>query len=126
MKKLVLIYNADSGYISAAVDALHKMLSPQTYLCNLCAVTHGPFGMKAAWRRFIDSLGVEVVFLHRDQYLASGGRADIHLPAILINDEDGQSTVLLDAKAINSAVTISDLERLIKDALKAQITSAGS
>jgi hypothetical protein len=54
--KLLFVYNADSGLAAALFDSAHKLLSPQTYACNLCALTHGlargrPSHRTIRWRR---------------------------------------------------------------------------
>ncbi len=65
---LIFVYNADSGLISAFADGISKIISPQTYQCRLCSLTFGTALMKTPWREFIDSLGVPVEFLHRDEF----------------------------------------------------------
>ena len=39
-KELIFIYNAKSGFINELVDIPHKIISPETYDCNLCAITY--------------------------------------------------------------------------------------
>ena len=57
---LLFVYNADSGLLNSAKDYVHKIISPKTYECNLCAVTFGNFGIKNEWKRFVDSLNYSV------------------------------------------------------------------
>lgn len=38
---LIFVYNAKSGLISAFGDMVHKIVSPATYPCSLCALTYG-------------------------------------------------------------------------------------
>lgn len=65
---LLFVYNADSGPISSLFDLGHKILSPSTYQCSLCTLTHGPFTEKEAWTEFRKSVGVPMEFLHRDEF----------------------------------------------------------
>ena len=51
--RLLFVYNADSGLFNTLTDIAHKMLSPKTYTCNLCAITHGLFSEKEEWKEFI-------------------------------------------------------------------------
>jgi len=44
--RLIFVYNAESGTMNSAIDFAHKMLSPETYECNLCRITYGNFAMK--------------------------------------------------------------------------------
>ena len=44
-RSLILVYNADSGFFNALADSAHKLLSPSTYDCRLCALTYGAIQM---------------------------------------------------------------------------------
>ena len=52
--RLLFVYNADSGLFNTMADIGHKIFSPQTYSCLLCALTHGYFRERDEWRRFVD------------------------------------------------------------------------
>ncbi len=68
-KKLVFIYNADSGLINAVKDYFHKKRSPETYQCNLCFQTFGGgFSMKKDWKSYVNNLDIPVEFLHKDEF----------------------------------------------------------
>ena len=43
MMKLIFVYNAGSGKLNALFDMAHKIVSPTTYECSLCALTHDAF-----------------------------------------------------------------------------------
>lgn len=68
MKKIIFVYNARSGRLYAGLDSLHKIISPSTYACRLCAVTYGLRKIDPVWEQFIKQLSVETVFLHRDEF----------------------------------------------------------
>lgn len=109
---LVFVYNADSGVFNTLADAAHKIFSPQTYRCNLCALTHSAAGMRKEWKRFLDGLDSPVEFLHADELKARYGVTGIPLPAIF--QREGESlNVLFGADAINACRTMDDLKRLI-------------
>ena len=38
--ELIFIYNAQKGRLNSLIDYIHKTVSPGTYSCNLCAITH--------------------------------------------------------------------------------------
>jgi hypothetical protein len=40
MQELLFVYNADAGLVTGLLDTLHKVLSPSTYSCSLCAITY--------------------------------------------------------------------------------------
>jgi hypothetical protein len=109
---LVFVYNADSGLFNAVADVAHKIFSPRTYQCNLCALTHSALGMRREWREFLGGLGVPLEFLHADELRARYGAAGVPLPAIFIK-HGGRVEVFLDAEAINACRTGDDLKQLI-------------
>ena len=109
---LVFVYNADSGVFNALADAAHKIFSPQTYRCNLCALTHTAVGMRGEWRRFLDGLDAEQEFLHADELKARYGVEGVALPAVFIREGAGVE-VLFGADSIDACRTLDDLKRLI-------------
>ena len=66
-KELIFIYNAKSGFINELVDFAHKIISPNTYDCNLCAITYGTFTMEKSWANYVQSLPVKSVFTYKDK-----------------------------------------------------------
>ena len=113
---LVFVYNAESGLFNAVADAAHKVFSPQTYACNLCALTHSYFGMRGEWKQFLESLRRPIEFLHADELRARYGLRDVSLPAVLEKKGEALAT-LVDADSINSCRTVGDLKRLITERL---------
>jgi hypothetical protein len=115
---LVFVYNADSGLFNAMADAAHKIFSPATYACNLCALTHSTFGMRKDWKRFLETLGRPIEFLHADELKKLNGISEIALPAVFSKVGDGLN-LLVDVQAINRCRTMEDLEGLIEKRLAA-------
>ena len=109
---LVFVYNADSGVFNALADAAHKIFSPRTYQCNLCALTHSAVRMRGEWKRFLDGLDRPLEFLHADELKARYGVTGVPLPAIFRGDGESLE-VLIGADSINACRTLADLERLI-------------
>jgi hypothetical protein len=113
---LVFVYNADSGLFNTLADAAHKIFSPRTYPCNLCALTHSAVGMRKEWKRFLDGLDRPLEFLHADELKARYGVAGVPLPAIF--KRDGQNVkVLVEADSINACGTMGGLKRLVLNRL---------
>ena len=104
--QVIFIYNADSGFLNGALDSAHKILSPSTYSCDLCALTHGTFGAKKEWKSFMKEMSVEAVFYHKND-LPEAYR-HLTLPIILGGSVD---TVLVAAEEMKD---ISSLEQLIE------------
>ena len=119
---LVFVYNADSGLFNTLTDVAHKIFSPRTYQCNLCALTHSAVGMRKEWKRFLDGLGGPLEFLHADELKARYGVKDVPLPAIFQSDGE-RLEVLVGANSINACWTMDDLKRLILEARDGERTS---
>jgi hypothetical protein len=124
-RALVFVYNADSGVFNTLADAAHKFFSPQTYRCNLCALTHSAVGMRKEWKRFLDSLDSPMEFLHADELKARYGVAGVPLPAIFQREGEGLE-VLFGADAINACRTMDDLKRLILGVTPVKAQSSAS
>ena len=113
---LVFVYNAESGLFNALTDIAHKVFSPQTYSCNLCALTHSNFGMRAEWKRFIESLDYQVEFLHADELKTRYGLEGFPLPLVL-EKKDGELKILVDADSINACRNINELQQTLLNKL---------
>lgn len=120
MKTIIFVYNADSGIFNILTDAAHKLLSPETYSCNLCSITYSAAGMKKEWKDFISTLPLPAEFLHRDELQKKYGIQDVALPAVFIK-KDREMSLIASADSINSCKTVSDLEKLVKMRLQHSI-----
>ena len=69
LQELIFVYNADSGLKNAILDGAHKVLSPATYNCNLCQLTHGAFMEKKVWKEFRERHPIPMTFLHKDEFM---------------------------------------------------------
>jgi len=118
---LLFVYNADSGIFNTLSDIAHKILSPDTYECNLCAITHSHFSMRKPWADFLETLNVELEFLHRDELDKQYGKQDATLPVIFFKKEDNELTVAITAEEINKHQTMDDLKVAITNVINAQI-----
>lgn len=117
--KLVFVYNADGGAFNLLTDIAHKIFSPQTYACRLCALTHSNFGMKRDWKAFLETLDADLEFLHADQFREKYALEKIELPAIF-KTENNQLILTIGAAEINRCRSLDDL----KNKLRAVETSA--
>ncbi|HEY9402565.1 MAG TPA: hypothetical protein VIQ24_07715 [Pyrinomonadaceae bacterium] len=109
---LVFVYNAESGLFNTLSDVAHKILSPETYACNLCALTHTAFGMRREWKEFLESLDARLEFLHADELRGRYGATELALPAIL-RRRGATLEAFVDAAAINSCRTLDELRHLV-------------
>jgi hypothetical protein len=113
--KLVFVYNADSGMFNTLKDITHKIVSPETYECNLCSITHGNFSMHSEWKSFINEIDFPVLFLHRNEAREQYGVTD-QLPAVYMESPEGLE-LRLDAKAINSCESIEELKEMLLESV---------
>jgi len=113
---LVFVYNADADLFNALTDMAHKIFAPETYSCNLCAITHSHFGMRKEWKQFLSNLDLPFEFLHRDELKDRYGIDGVPLPAVFKKDSENLE-VWIDADSINACRTIDDLEQIIMDKL---------
>lgn len=109
---IVFVYNADSGLFNTLTDIAHKALAPDTYSCNLCAITFGLFGMREEWKSFLETLDNDMEFLHRDQLAERYGITGTELPAIFLKQADVPE-LWISAAEINSCGSIEELKQLI-------------
>ena len=111
MTRLLLVYNTDAGLLAGLTDSVHKMVSPGTYPCSLCATTYGALTMQPRWRAYLRALPYPVAFYHRPDFRAAfpaeAGRA---LPLIALDRGDGGFEMLLGADALDR---LRDLDALM-------------
>lgn len=116
MSKLIFVYNADSGLLNSMKDWAHKVVSPQTYTCSLCALTYDNLGMRRPWREFIQGLDYEVEFLHRDELAREHDFADVSLPAAFILHK-GALNLWIKSEALDSLHSLDELQSLVTQKL---------
>ena len=63
--ELIFIYNAQKGRLNSLIDYIHKTVSPRTYSCNLCAITHN-FKKKIKWDNFVQNFPHKIKFYYKD------------------------------------------------------------
>ena len=116
MDKLIFVYNADSGLLNAMKDWAHKIVSPETYSCSLCALTYDNLGMRRSWREFIKELGYESEFLHRDELEEKYNVKDVMLPAAFIL-QDGELELWIKCETMDALNSLVELQNLVTQKL---------
>lgn len=107
-RKIILAYNADAGLFNAAKDWASKLLWPDSNPCTLCRITYDVRGMLHPWKKYLESLGCPVLFLHRPEFGQHYAHLDLPLPVILADFGRGPE-VLLTTGEITSAATLEGL-----------------
>jgi len=116
--RLVFVYNAEAGLLNGVLDLGHKLVSPSTYACSLCAVTYSSFGMKRPWKDFVNGLGRPVRFAYRDQIRDEYGMTDVAPPAVF-EEKDGRLHPWLTADQLNGCRSLDELIELVSRRLAA-------
>jgi hypothetical protein len=117
--RLVLVYAVDGGIVAGLFDYAHKLLSPSTYPCHLCALTYGPAGQRTAWARALAELGVPADFLHRDELVRQHGADHPPLPAVFVV-RAGARELLLSKADIDACRDLDALIALLRGRLAAR------
>jgi hypothetical protein len=113
---LLFVYNADSGLFNTVSDIAHKVLSPSTYSCNLCALTHGHFKVREEWVGFLENLDAECEFLHRDEFEKAYGKKDLAFP-VIFRKTDADIELFADDGEINACEDLQSLQQMISTRL---------
>jgi hypothetical protein len=87
--KLLFVYNATSGLLHGMMDAIHKIASPQTYPCSLCALTYGAVSMDRSWKAWLARLPVPAEFTYRAEFHARYPEMRDTLPAVYVDTGQG-------------------------------------
>ena len=112
-KKIVFVYNADSGKLNALKDAIHKVVKPSTYPCSLCAVTYGNLGMKREWKTFIPGLRIPAEFLHRDEFCAQFDCKGVNYPVAFLMENE-KRTELISTEEMDATTTLDEMMNLVE------------
>ncbi len=107
--RVIFIYNAQSGPFSALSDYVHKIVSPETYACQLCAITYGNLGMRSTWAGYVKALPVKVIFTYKDKLRAEPViMRNAKLPAAFVT-RDGETKLAITAKEFNACQSEEEL-----------------
>lgn len=104
---LIFVYNAKSDKLNPLIDYAHKIISPSTYNCDLCKLTHSNLGERKEWSAF--SKDIEIDFYHINEF-EKKFNITLKYP-IIINDD---LRVLLDNKSIAKLKNVEKLIQKIK------------
>ncbi len=109
---LIFVYNADRGLFNTLADIGHKIFSPETYSCSLCALTHGYFQERKSWREFVQTLPLPCHFLHRDEFHQRYPDRQDKLPAVFLAQPQGLRRCI-SAQQLESCDNIDLLQQMI-------------
>jgi len=117
-KKIVFIYNADSGLINAVKDYFHKKRSPETYQCNLCMQTFGGISMKNDWKTYIKNLDIPTEFLHKDEFEKKFDVKDAKYPSAYLKNGSNMK-LFITRDEMNKVESLDEMKELVTKKLEA-------
>ena len=109
---LIFVYNAKSGFMNSSFDAIHKIVSPKTYNCRLCKLTHGALSEKREWINFVKKSKHTFEFFNKDEF-EERFQHKFSYPCVLSYSESILGIVIDNIK-MNSLNNIGDLINEIK------------
>jgi hypothetical protein len=124
--EIILTYNAQSGLKNAILDSFHKIFSPSTYPCDLCALTYGHFSENSHWKKFRMRSNIQISFYHIDEFEAKFGKLNYRYPVALLHQNKTFDTLISpeEFKQLkNTEELIARVETTIKDILNSKTTS---
>lgn len=111
--KLLFVYNATSGALNSLFDVGHKLLSPSTYKCSLCALTHNVFSENSTWKNFRDKSHFDIEFYHKEEFEAKFPNIKLAYPTVL-KLENNQISIVLNPNIVNEISTVEVLIEMLK------------
>lgn len=114
--KIIFVYNAKSGIGNSILDIGHKVLSPNTYKCNLCDLTFGLFKENAEWKRYRESSDYKLEFLHKDEFERRYNEKRVY-PIILGLKKNNIFTELINCERLNKINSVDELINEINEVL---------
>lgn len=106
---LLLVYHADSGHWNALWDIAHKVISPESYPCALCALTHGALSERGAWKAFRERHPGRLEMLHRDEFQRRHPLLQLVTPCVLARQPDNSWRTVMDQTAIQGCAGVEAL-----------------
>jgi hypothetical protein len=122
MPKLLFVYALDSGLFNEVTNFAHKLVSPETYACNLCRLTNGMVTAKREWSDFVKGLGIETKFYHRDTFAKKFPDAPKDYPAAYLATNEGPLRPVVTGEELRACKQLPELINLVRDRVSA-ITS---
>ena len=117
-RKIIFIYNANSGLINAVKDYFHKKRSPETYECNLCMQTFSGVSMNKSWKSYINDLDIPTEFLHRDEFEKKYDVKDAKYPSAYLRNGSIMK-VFITVDEMNKVKSLDEMKDLVSKKLEA-------
>lgn len=110
--EIQFIYNAKNGLANSLFDLAHKIISPDTYECNLCKITHGAFKENKKFKDIKEKFNITL--WHIDDY-EKKYKKESSYPLIIFRDKNRNELKRIDTNTINQINSVDELEIIIED-----------
>jgi len=118
METILLVYNANSGFWHKSLDFAHKIISPSTYACDLCKLTHGDFAERETWKKIKNDFPGRFQILYKDQYEeVYGSQKKVKTFPVVLKEYQNTLEILITADQISKLQSIEALVSLIQNSL---------
>lgn len=115
-QKIVFVYNAKSGFMHSMSDLFRNTTKPSDNPCKLCSLTYSGAFMKKMWQEYIANLGIETLFLHKDEFAKVYPDHDTTFPVVLLA-RNNSLTTLINSKDFKDMSDLTDLISLLSKRL---------
>jgi hypothetical protein len=115
---LLFVYALDSGLFNEVTNFAHKLVSPETYACNLCRLTNGMVSAKREWSDFVKGLGVETKFYHRDTFAKKFSDAPKDYPAAYVATDEGPLRAVATGEELRACKELAELINLVRERVR--------
>lgn len=114
--QLIFVYNAKSNVVNKALDFIHKIVSPQTYPCNLCFLTYDNFSERKEWIDFRKSLDIDLKFFYSDVFEKEYPNETTTYPMIYLKS-NFELNKLVSSKEFSTLENLNELIQLLSEKL---------
>ncbi|MDJ0662409.1 MAG: GTPase [Crocosphaera sp.] len=115
--KIIFVYNANSGLMNTVLDIGHKIISPDTYECNLCNITYGILKENKEWKAFRESSTDELEFLHKDEFEQKYQQVRDY-PIVLVSNKNNELYELINKEELNKMKSAKELMHKLQESIK--------
>ncbi|MDJ0597232.1 MAG: GTPase [Crocosphaera sp.] len=102
--------------MNTVLDIGHKIISPDTYECNLCNITYGVLKEKKEWKAFRESSDNELEFLHKDEFEQKYQQVRDY-PIILVSNKKNELYELIDKDELNKMQSAEELIQKLQESI---------
>jgi hypothetical protein len=124
MSQVIFVYAVDGGLFNTLTHYVHKVVSPKTYPCNLCALTNDMLGTRREWAQFIRGLGVSTEFLHRNEFMERYPTSKQSFPSVFISTGEPEPKLLITSTELNACPDLAELISLVGERVNQLKTQA--